>query len=168
MDRNEILESVYRLLLEQKSVQEQLLRLAFSKKDCVVKNNTEALNQIVQEEYAQLSRMNNIEKKRGALLAEAWGDEARSLTIGSLAKEAGGDLENRLLTVQKELSELISTLQECNQDNKALLQIQLEYTEMMVNFLGGSADPLNNFYGTDGRSADAGITKGSSVFDTEI
>lgn len=168
MDRNKILESIYLLLTEQKTVQEELLTLAHRKKDAVVKNNMDALTEIVQLEYAQLSRINNIEKKRNALLLEGWGEKGRTLTVGMLAQEAGDGLKDRFLNIQAELIKLLTKLKESNNENKALVQLQLEYTEMMINFLGASADPLNNFYGTDGKSSDADVTTGSSLFDTEI
>lgn len=168
LERREALESVYNLLVEQKQVQEKLFSLAQRKRDAVVKNNTDELGEIVRLEYNQLGLMNSIEKKRILLLHKVFGNEGPLMTIGQLSALAEGELSEKYLEIQKELVEAIEKLREINDSNKSLVEIQLEYTEMMLNFLGGSADPLNNFYGTDGKSSDAEITKGSSVFDTEI
>jgi flagellar biosynthesis/type III secretory pathway chaperone len=162
------LQSVYELLTELKTAQEDLYSLASRKRDAVLKNNTDDLAGIVQLEYAQLSRMNHLEKKRLALLREGWGEKGPGMTVAMLAEEAGDPMAARLRQVRQELLALMTRLKELNRENRTFVETQLEYTEMMLNLLGSPADPLNNFYGTDGRSSDSDFKAGSSVFDAEV
>lgn len=165
------IQTVYDLLLEQKSVQEQLLEFAAEKRQVIIDNNTDRLNEIVASEYKLLSKMNNIEKRRASAIAEAsvkTGVPEESMTVSELARHAGDEMSDKLEGIRDELSGLIKRLRDSNELNRDLIKAQLEYTDIMLNLYGGGNDPINNFYGTDGRASSADIGKGAGLFDTEI
>lgn len=170
MDENKRMEALYTLLLEQTRVQRELLELSREKRAAVIKNDIPWLTKTVDEEYRLLSEMKRIEKKCSALMSvfgENRGKPADKLTIRDLIDEARGEMKARLVALHEELGGILASLRRQNNENRELLKTQLEYTETMLSIIGGSDDPLNNFYGMDGRASSAEVG-GRSVFDTEI
>lgn len=171
MKLNETIESVCQLLTQQQQVQESLLELAREKQRVVIENDTERLTEIISGEYRLLSRMNNIEKRRVLIMAEACaetGKAAQEITVSDLIELADAEQKLRLGQIQRSLSGALKRLKEQNDTNRTLLEAQLEYTDAMLSFIGGAGDPINNFYGTDGKSSEADVIRGSGLFDTEI
>lgn len=171
MDLNESIGGIYALLLEQMDVQKQLLSISRNKRDVIAKSDTDELESIITLEYELMSKMKLVEKRRTlemSRLSDFTDIPVRDIKITDLISLSGSDMGAKLGAVHRELLDTIDALRDQNQQNLMLLETQLEYTDMMLNFFGGSEDPLNNFYGTDGRSSSAEITKGSTLFDTEI
>jgi flagellar biosynthesis/type III secretory pathway chaperone len=141
-------------ILEQlKAVFNDSLSLSYEKQEVIVKNRTERLNEIVQREIANLSRINEIEGRRlkaVAALSPRLGLEPKEINFSHLAALAEGREKERLLLLQKELTAIFSAQAQLNKSNKKLIETHLEYLETMLNVLLGPADPLNNFYGEDG------------------
>ena len=167
----EIIDNVYALLLEQKSVQDRLYGLAQKKRDAVVKNETDKLTLIVNEEYAALSQVNKIERQRvnelGAV-ADTVGKPAKDITISDLLNLAEGQQKVQLATLQRELLEILTKLKAQNDENGKLVDAQLEYISVMLSVIAGPEDPLNNFYDDRGQALDVEISRGRSLLDTEI
>lgn len=166
------LKTMCELLEEHISVQGSLLELSQEKKQVIISGNTERLNEIVQTELKSLARMNSIEKRRTALVAalsKELGVQEGELTVSVLSERAGGTpAGSRLTALQEELTKLLREQADQNNINKKLLETQLEYTDTMLNLIVGPDDPLNNFYGGDGRTTDAEIRKSAGIFDQEI
>lgn len=160
------------LLEEHISVQTTLLELSQEKKQVIISGNTERLNEIVQLELKSLAKMNSIEKRRTALVAalsKKLDIPEAEFTVRALAERAGESPDARRLTVLRgQLSMLLRQQSEQNSLNQKLLETQLEYTDTMLNLIVGPDDPLNNFYGVDGRTTDTEISKGAGIFDQEI
>ena len=167
----EIINEVYRLLLEQKTTQETLMALALRKREAVIKNDTDELTAIVKDEYLALSQVNVIEKQRIKAMsgiAEASGKPAKDITISDLLEYANELQKPLLSTLQKELLDILTRLKAQNDENGALVDAQLEYISLMLSVIAGPEDPLNNFYGENGQALDVEISRGRSLLDTEI
>lgn len=167
----QIIDGVYELLLEQKAVQETLLDLARKKRDAVVKNDTDELSLIVADEYVALSNMKKIEKQRTKLSNEAAalaGKSPEDMTVTELVELAEESQKAKLEAVRSELMDIIGKLKSQNDENRSLVEMQLEFNSILMSAVGGSEDPLNNFYGDDGQSLDVEISRGTSILDTEI
>ena len=167
----DIINGVFRLLLEQKEMQETLLGLALRKREAVIKNNTDELTAIVKDEYLALSHVNKIEKQRVktvADIAEIIGKPAKDITISDLLEYADERQKPLLSALQKDLIEVLTRLKAQNDENGALVDAQLEYIGLMLSAIAGPEDPLNNFYGGDGQTLDVEISRGRSLLDTEI
>ena len=167
----DIINEVYRLLLEQKATQETLLGLAQRKREAVIKNDTDELTAIVKDEYLVLSQVHKIEKQRinamSGIAVEA-GKPAKDITISDLLEYADELQKPLLCTLQTELLDILTKLKAQNDENGALVDAQLEYIGLMLSVIAGAEDPLNNFYGGDGQSLDVEISRGRSLLDTEI
>ena len=168
---SQIIDDVYALLLEQKLVQETLYGLALRKRDSVVKNDTDALTLIVNEEYLALSQVNQIEKQRVKAIsgiAETVGKPAKDITITDLLEHANERQKPLLASLQRELLEVLTKLKAQNDENGMLVDAQLEYIGVMLSVIAGPEDPLNNFYGENGQALDVEISRGRSILDTEV
>lgn len=171
MTGNERIEAVYDVLAEQAAVLEALLALSREKRGAVLQNDTERLTEIVGGESRALSRMAKAEKRWAAVLPPAWealGLTGEPVTLRVLIEHAEGEQRARLSSLHGEISATLDALKAQNTENGQLVEAQLAYTDMMLGLLGGSADPLNNFYGTDGRASDLEMGPGASLFDAEI
>ena len=167
----DIIEKVYALLLEQKTVQDTLYGLAMKKRDAVVNNETDKLTQIVNEEYLALAQVNSIEKQRVkelSAVADAIGKPAKEITISDLIIVADARQKPLLAALQRELLEVLTKLKAQNEENGKLVDAQLEYIGVLLSVIAGPEDPLNNFYGNDGQTLDVEISRGRSLLDTEI
>jgi len=146
----------------------ELLELSYEKGQVIIKNDTERLNEIVQQELRHLSAINKIEKKRIGVLAEISkeiGMAAEDVTVGVLAEHAGGETRDKLEYAQKELLGILRTQSELNEANRKLIETQLEFSDAMLNLLVGDGETTDNFYGADGKS---GKTKTDGRFKKEI
>lgn len=167
----QVIDDVCKLLQEQKKVQEALYDLALRKREAVIKNKTDDLTNIVSEEYIVLSQMNKIEKQRitaSSGASEQIGKAPKDITVSDLLEYADRQQKPILATLQKELLDIMTKLKAQNIENKSLVELQLEFTGVMLSAIAGTEDPLNNFYGGDGQSLDAQISRGRNILDTEI
>ena len=149
------LKAMYDLLLEQKQVQEGLIKLSYEKRQVILNNDTARLSDIVAQEQKDIVKMNSIDKQRVRLIpgiAGALGVPEAEVTLSVIIDGAGPDERNEFFLLQKELTSLINSQLELNKMNKDLLEAHLEYADAMLSVIAEPEDPLNNFYGDDGRA----------------
>ena len=144
------------LLTEQKSVLEGMLELSREERQIIIDGKSEKLEEIVRQELRELSKLGAIEKKRAALhkeIAAVIGVPAQGLTVSVIAGRAQPDECEAIVKLQKELTGIISRHTALNMENRELIKAHMEYSETMLDLMVGSEDPLNNFYGVDGKAA---------------
>jgi flagellar biosynthesis/type III secretory pathway chaperone len=135
-----------------------------------LKNDTDRLNGIVQEETMILSAVKALEKKRVQILgslAKRFQIPENQITVTEIIDRTVGETRERFIALQKELSALLNTQRDMNDQNQALLNTHLEYTNMMLNLLIGPEDPLNNFYGGDGKTSAQTPRKKAGLIDRQ-
>ena len=143
------------LLNEQKTVLEAMLDLARKERSIIVSGEAEFLEDIVRREFRELSKLGAIEKKRlkmHADLSKEFGLPEKEITVSAIAGLVNPDEHNILVGLQAELRALVDEHAAVNKENRELIDAHMEYTEMVMNLMIGSEDPLNNFYGGDGRA----------------
>ena len=166
----QVLEELCGLLYEQKSVQEELLRLSTDKRQIIKSGDTESLNATVSRELGELSKLRNIERRRTALLptiSDELGIAPQDVTVSTVIEHADEDRKDELRALQRELLSLLNMQAEINAINQDMLKAQLEYTDAMLEVMVGSEDPLNNFYGDDGK-ASADKKRATGFLDAQI
>jgi len=144
------------LLEEQKGILETMLKLSQEEREVIISADTERLSRIVRLEMKELTKLNQVEKRRTALHEQIAAELSLSdeeLIVSVIAERAQPDEREALLALQESLTELVSKHRVINTENKELLRGHLEYTELMMELLNPPDDPLNNFYGGDGRAA---------------
>jgi flagellar biosynthesis/type III secretory pathway chaperone len=71
--------------------------------------------------------------------------------------------------VDPEVKNLAYTLRDRNVLNQELIQTHLEYTDTMIRLMTPEADPLNNFYDSQGRTSDKRLRVNSGgLFNAEF
>jgi len=144
------------LLLEQKSVLENMLELSREEQRIIVAGESDKLEAIVRQELRELSKLGAIEKKRMALhksLSSELGLPDSQLTVSAIAERVEPDEREVIRELQTELTILISRHTDLNNENRELIKAHLEYTEAMLDVMVDSEDPLNNFYDGGGNAA---------------
>ena len=147
------------LLSEQKAILETLLDLSNQERKILVEGKSHLLEDIIRRELKELSKVNALEKKRKAMekdLALAFGLDEEDVTISAIAERSDDDERQAIVALQHELSDLLRQHTELNQENRELIKAHLDYTDMMLQTAAPQEDPLNNFYGGDGKTARGG------------
>ena len=157
------------LLNEQKSVLESMLLLSQEERRVIISGQAELLEDIVRKEFKELSKINAIEKRRLALhelISKEFGLPLHEISVTSIAERAEPDERVVLKKLQTELSSLLQQHSDINKENRELIEAHFEYSEALMDILVDSEDPLNNFYGDDGKAA-AERKKTTGFFDSQ-
>ena len=152
----QVLSELCALLLEQKSVLEVMLGLSVEERKIIMNGESAKLEDVVRQELRELSKLGAVEKRRMALhsiISAELGIPEAELTVSVIAEKAQPDERETIRQIQKELTGLIEEHTAINKENRELIKSHIEYSETMLELMVGSEDPLNNFYGGDGRAA---------------
>ena len=144
------------LLCEQKRILGDLLLLTREEQRVIISGESDKLEGLVRSELKELSKLGAIEKKRSALnriIAKEMNLPEDGVTISSIASSADPDERKALSKLQSELTALIDEHTQTNMQNRELINSHLEYSGAMLEMMSEPDDPLNNFYGGDGRAA---------------
>jgi len=150
------------LLNEQKRILENILELSREERQIIIGNESDKLESVIRLELRELSKLGAIEKKRMELqktIAAELGLPEAELTVSAIAQHAQPEERETIRSIQTELTELISRHTEINAENRELIKSHIEYSETMLELMVGEEDPLNNFYGGDGRAAPERLKK---------
>jgi len=144
------------LLTEQKVVLEGLLKLAVEEQTVIIEGNFTKLEEIVRTQLKQLNTLKQIEKKRATLhelIASKLGMSSQDLTVSIIADKVTSEQGAQIRQIQSQLMSVIDKHGEINAENRELINAHLEYSQLMLELMIESDDPLNNLYGGDGRAA---------------
>ena len=150
------LEELCALLIEQRDILGDMLKLSQEERQVIIDADHAKLESIVRLELKELSKLGRVEKKRAALhdaIAQEFGLSGQNITVTAIAERAEPDEREAIVALQKQLTDLISRHSELNLENRELIKSHLEYSEAMLELMVEPDDPLNNFYGGDGRAA---------------
>ena len=153
------------LLSEQKSILDNMLTLSQEERRIIISGEAELLEDIVRREFKELSKLNAIEKKRVELhgkIAAEFGLPERELNVSSIVECAEPDERETIKKLQTELTALLKLHTDMNTENRDLIKAHFEFTDAIIDLMVGSEDPLNNFYGDDGKATPE--RKKSTVF----
>ena len=152
----QVLRDMCELLSEQKVVLEDMLRLSQEERRVIIAGEAEQLEGVVRQELRELSKLGAIEKKRIALqktIAAEFGLPEQDINVSAIARKAEADEQVEIKKLQAELTEMINRHTALNLENRELINAHIEYSDMMLDLMVDSEDPLNNFYGGDGKAA---------------
>jgi flagellar biosynthesis/type III secretory pathway chaperone len=162
------LKELCELLSEQKGALEQMLELAREERRVIISGEAERLEEVVRMELRELSKLNAIEKKRMALhpaISAELGVAENEITVSAIAVRAEPDEREEIKGLQAQLTILLKQHTDMNKENRELIEAHFEYTDALLNLMVDSEDPLNNFYGGDGKAA-PGKKKTTGFFDS--
>ena len=151
----QVLEELHSLLIEQKSILTDMLALSEEERRIIISGEADKLEDVVRKEMRLLSKLNAIEKKRMAMnpaVSAEFDLPIKEITVTSIAARAKPDEREVITSLQKELSALLGRHTELNNENRELIKAHIEYTDAVMDIMVDSEDPLNNFYGGDGKA----------------
>ena len=151
----QLIKDLFDLLVEQKAALESLISLSYEERHAIITNESEKLEEIVRKELREISRLGAAEKKRAALnpaICDELGIPDTGVTVSAIASSAMPDEREALKKLQTELMQLIDSHTSLNLENRELIKEHLEYTESVLELMMDTEDPLNNFYGGDGKT----------------
>ena len=153
----QVLTELCDLLNEQKDLLNRLLELAKEEQRILINGESDKLEAVVKLELKELSKLGAAEKKRTALnktIASEFNIPEDGITITSICSSAKPQEQEILLNLQKELLALTEEHSQLNSQNRELIKSHIEYSNAMLELMIEPDDPLNNFYGGDGRAAE--------------
>ena len=152
----QILGELCDLLGEQKKALENMIELSREERQILIKGESDKLESVVRLELRELSKLGAVEKKRLALhkkIASELGMAEDDVTVTAITARAKPEEREQIIKLQEELTALISQHTTLNNENRELVKSHIEYSESMLELMLGTEDPLNNFYGGDGKAA---------------
>jgi len=132
-----------------------MLELSQEERRIIIGGESDKLENIIRQELRELSKLGALEKKRMALnsrTASELGLPVQDLNVSAIAERVADDEREAIQELQRELTDLIARHKALNVENRELINAHLEYSEMMINLMVDSEDPLNNIYGGDGKT----------------
>ena len=151
----QVLVELYDLLNEQKVILNDLLDLSREEQRILVNGESDLLEAVVRRELKELSKLGAVERNRTVLnktLATEFGLPEDGVNITEISTKVEPAEKETLLKIQKELIALIDEHSQMNSQNRDHIKSHMEYSSAMLDMLAEPDDPLNNFYGGDGKS----------------
>lgn len=122
-------------LSKEKDVYFKLLLLAEVKKDVLIKNDINALNDIVKKEVESLKKLKALEKKRTDATVAACAEEGCAAEVSCLLERLEGGKRAELEAAICELADILRKLSDANRLNQKLLETHLKFTAVNIQYL---------------------------------
>ena len=149
---NALTAMLLQILQQEKESYSQMIELSLKKRDAILANDANALDEVVQDEKKLLLIIEKIERQREQN-AHEWaqdlGVSKQELTVSFLSDQMDGTEKKLLLSLQNGLVEVLAEQIKQNEINKDLLDSKLEYLNAMIKTLTQEVQ-LSNTYGKDG------------------
>lgn len=135
-----LMENLIEVLEKECSEYEALLALSRQKTPIIVSGNLENLQKITDEEQEVVSRVSNLDKKRGEVtadIANVLNKDVETLKLANLIQMLASRPEEQkiLADAHDRLQTAVHELQRVNEQNRELLQNALEMMEFEMNML---------------------------------
>jgi flagellar biosynthesis/type III secretory pathway chaperone len=167
-----LIDDLISILEQESSVYQQLIPIAEEKTRVIVKNDLTSLQEITEKEQQAISQMNNLERKREAVMVNIRtvinrkNGEFTLRTLFELMEKQPKE-QRALSIIHDNLKKSIQRLVDINNRNKSLIQQSLEMIEFNMNFIQSTRmSPGNNTY-TKGASKYEALASGTGMFDAK-
>jgi len=152
MPDNNIVENLITVLRYEYRTYSEILKIAESKTDSLVKNDVEAIAAISEKERKMAEQTNKLNQAREQILkslAERLNEDYKTITIAKLSKLLKEPYKNQLEEIQKDMSDLLAKITARNEINKKLIENAIKYLDFNIQLLAGP-DPVSPTYGKSG------------------
>ncbi|NLX64564.1 MAG: flagellar protein FlgN [Clostridiaceae bacterium] len=150
-DKN-IAENLITVLRYEYKTYSEILKIAESKTDSLVKNDVEAIAAISKKESKMAEQTHKLNQAREQIiksLAERLNEDYKTITIEKLSKLLKEPYKKQLEEIQKEMSSLLAKLYARNEINKKLIENAIKYLDFNIQLLAGP-NPVSSTYGKSG------------------
>ncbi|MGI6084081.1 MAG: flagellar protein FlgN [Acetivibrionales bacterium] len=152
MPDNNLAENLITALGYEYRTYSEILKIAESKTDILVKNDAEALVTISEQERKmaeQTVKLNQVREQIVKALAERLGQDYKTLTIAKLKKLLKEPYKKQLGGIHTKMSDLLTKLSARNEINKKLIENAIKYLDFNIQLLT-DPDPVASTYGKSG------------------
>ena len=135
-------EQLIDLLQNQSALYAELLEAAYQKKSFVINNDIDAIRRVTARENNLIGKLQRIEKQRQALASDIAGRlniPLDGLTLAALTERINDEsARERLTSLRIRLRGYLNELKTLNEQNRALINQNLEYIDFTMNLLRSS------------------------------
>ncbi len=131
-----ILNDLIAILEEQRCHQAALVELSERKTSAITVGDADSLHGIVEEEKALLGLIKGVEKRQSRCvreIADALGLPETQVRMSLIIEKAEGSQREALLRIREDLTGLIERQMKHNEINMRLLQMNMDYVQLMLN-----------------------------------
>lgn len=126
----------------------ELLALSVQKKDVLIENKTDDLNDIVSKEQSILAKIKQHERSRkdcAAKISTECGYSDSNIDIETIIDIADGSLKKDIIAIRAELKQIITALTDINENNKMLIDTHRKYVSFCMEAITGQMSTLNTY-----------------------
>ncbi len=166
-----LIEELIDVLEKENTEYEELLKLSNEKTGIIIRDDINAMNEMIEKEQVHLDRIVNYENKRIEItgdMAVVLNKDVSTLTVKGIVELLSGQEkeQERLSLIHDRLKKTLARVQTVNETNKGLIEESLELIDFNINYLNGlSQVPETANYNKNAYNQDSGM--GISRFDAK-
>lgn len=152
MSDNKLVEKLITALQYEYKTYLEILKIAESKTDALVKNDTSEIAAITEQERVmtdQTLKLNQLREQILSSLAEEYNQDFKLLTIEKLKKLVKEPYKKQLGEIQLIMTDLLGKLNSRNSINKKLIENAIKYLDFNIQLIS-APEPAVHTYGRSG------------------
>ena len=152
MTDNKLIENLIKALQYEYRTYQGILKLAERKTECLVKNNTEELQTITEEEKQaaeQTFKLNQVREQIIVKICEETGLDYKTMTLDVLKQQMPAQYQKALIDAKDKLNEVVNKLIARNGINEKLIDNAVKYIDFNMQLIS-SPQPSVPQYGRTG------------------
>lgn len=125
----------------------EILRIGEEKKDTIIKGDIEKLDQITKREHALIASLMKLEEIRDKIISEIMRQTGlqKVNVIDDIITVVDDGSKQKIESVKRKLSNLMSDVKDVNESNGALLKQSLDMIEFNVNLMSSIGETETNY-----------------------
>ncbi len=166
MDRT-LLENLIKVIKFEFNIYSAILDLSMKKTDCLIKNDTQTLASITEQENELSKKATQLNQAREQVLkkiCEQMGEDCKSINIKKLIQDVPQPYKKQLEDIGNKLTKLINDLSTRNGINQKLIENAMEFVDFSIQLMA-SPQPDVPVYGKTGNEVSS--TPKRSVLDVK-
>lgn len=146
-----VIQELITVLTEEQQLYEKIIPIASEKKNVIIKNNLESLQEITEQEQLVIDQVTVLEKKRSEVIVNIGillNRKPEELTLKEIIRllENQPKEQKQLSQIHDQLKQTVQELKNINIQNKSLIVQSLEMIEFNMNLIQSTRmSPGNNY-----------------------
>lgn len=146
-----VIQELITVLTEEQQLYEKIIPIASEKKNVIIKNNLESLQEITEQEQLAIDQVTVLEKKRSEIIVNIGillNRKPEELTLKEIIRllENQPKEQKQLSQIHDQLKQTVQELKNINIQNKSLIVQSLEMIEFNMNLIQSTRmSPGNNY-----------------------
>ncbi len=146
-----VIQELITVLTEEQQLYEKIIPIALEKKNVIIKNNLESLQEITEQEQLAIDQVTALEKKRSEVIVNIGillNRKPDELTLKEIIRllENQPKEQKQLSQIHDQLKQTVQELKNINIQNKSLIVQSLEMIEFNMNLIQSTRmSPGNNY-----------------------